>query len=581
MSLCSHDAEDDSVVVIVRGAVARLRHILLAGAVCRQWHELLRHDDVWKPLCNAANALGAGFGVGLASGWQMLASVKARPECRLSWKQLFLQRARSLNRSPTQMNARMSRACTRSPLLLLQPPQAQLADLGPQFVRGLSPRPEAPARREDFLIGVEVHLIGSRERALLDAENEQLIVAEIRNVMEENYVRSRRRIITTPFIDAKLSALEVQCFHLKIKKWLVELALTHVVEVFGPRAEARGEWIVMQALRLANKVVSAEPTVTLAQRELKQAGTQTRASKLDQAEFVKRRRDQVAKDMFQARAGLTAKVLRAHLREPVSAWSKCTCVACKRFHEQVPAGEPLVSSLVELPKSRLRAESSQLFSFTSSAEGCRELEGDHDYDMLSELTPSISVFLFRKADGKRLELTQGEHLCSGANVNTDDAYYHQGELFGEMPDGDNAQFSWDLLQDDTECCWYHGREQSAVPADGTARSGAVKREQHARFDCTMCFMDRNLMEEPVAPEGLDDAQLDEWWEEHVPQDYEEPKLMLSKLEIRLLPMREIEDWEYDSADGAYRGPPVVEQRTASPTELLTTLQSPAFASRWV
>ena len=186
--------------------------MLRAGAVCRHWRELLRHDHVWEPLCRAAKALG------LATGWDMLANVKARPECQLSWKQLFVQRARSRR------------------------PEAKL---------GAAPR----ARPEDYLIGVEVHLLGSRTRVLLDAEDDELIVGAMREVMvRERKVRSVQQT------GLGLSALLV---YLQDKTTLIRLARRHAVELFGIRSSARDEWVVLQTVQLAEELLPAEPMVKL------------------------------------------------------------------------------------------------------------------------------------------------------------------------------------------------------------------------------------------------------------------------------------------------------------------------------
>ena len=72
--------------------LTELRDILRAEEVSREWHALMQNDRVWEPLCRRY------AGKGLATGFGMLASLKARPECRLSWRQLFVQRAlRSVN----------------------------------------------------------------------------------------------------------------------------------------------------------------------------------------------------------------------------------------------------------------------------------------------------------------------------------------------------------------------------------------------------------------------------------------------------------------------------------------------------
>ena len=193
--------------------LARPGDVLRAGAVCRHWRELLRHDHVWEPLCRAFKALG------LATGWDMLAKVKARPECQLSWKQLFVQRARSRRRPEATLSA------------------------------------ATHARPEDYLIGVEVHLLGSRTRVLLDAEDDELIVGAMREVMvRERKVRSVQQT------GLGLSTLLV---YLQDKTTLIRLARQHAVELFGIRSSARDEWVVLQTVQLAEELLPAEPMVKL------------------------------------------------------------------------------------------------------------------------------------------------------------------------------------------------------------------------------------------------------------------------------------------------------------------------------
>ena len=98
--------------------LTELRDILRAEEVSREWHALMQDDRVWEPLCRRY------AGKGLATGFGMLDELKAQPECRLSWRQLFVQRAVSL-----------------------RPPA--------------SPKNDLCIKREDYLIGVEVYLLAS------------------------------------------------------------------------------------------------------------------------------------------------------------------------------------------------------------------------------------------------------------------------------------------------------------------------------------------------------------------------------------------------------------------------------------
>ena len=224
----------------------------------------------------------------------------------------------------------------------------------------------------------------------------------------------------------------------------------------------------------------------------------------------------------------------------------------------MPAGEPLVSSLVELPIGLPTTVRGHLFSFAAAADeqdDCRELDLEEREDLLADVALSFSVLFIRKEDGKRLELTQGAVVSNTRRF--DDEEYRQHESYGGAFDfGDDAQFVWDLRQD-------------------TATAENYTPKLLARFEATPHFVNRKPREQ--IPEGLDDDALEAWDEEH--QYGERPELFLAALSIRLMPTRELmgEDG-YDSECGVYHHPP---ERTTSPSQLLKMLQAPSFATRWV
>ena len=88
--------------------LTELRDILSADGVSRKWHEVMQDDRVWEPLCRRF------AGKGLATGVGMLATVKTQPECQLSWRQLFVQRARALNTPAHEKEPRTSARITAS-----------------------------------------------------------------------------------------------------------------------------------------------------------------------------------------------------------------------------------------------------------------------------------------------------------------------------------------------------------------------------------------------------------------------------------------------------------------------------------
>ena len=218
----------------------------------------------------------------------------------------------------------------------------------------------------------------------------------------------------------------------------------------------------------------------------------------------------------------------------------------------MPAGEPAVSSLVELPT----ALGGQLFSFATTAEeqdGCRELTESERAQLQPRgrlrkgLAPSISVFLVRKEDGKRLELTQGAVVSNTRQV-------------WARPD---PRFVWELRQDTA----------TAMP------------KLHARFEATTHFMVGPPVAIGLPVSSGDDLEMFELVESNRGTD-PSSELFLSALTIRLVPttheVSEDDDDEYfDGYDGygCYdRTPPAC---TTELSTLLSMLQAPSFASRWV
>ena len=218
--------------------------------------------------------------------------------------------------------------------------------------------------------------------------------------------------------------------------------------------------------------------------------------------------------------------------------------------------EPLLSSLVEL--STVATKRSQLFEFATNAEqrdGCREFDNDDDEILGSELL--ISVFLVRKEDGKRLELTQagpyheslwqhGEGVVNTRRLEQEGRGYTSWEYSG----GYSEYYGRPGLSDvDAQFVWYLRRDTGPT---------ALNFERHVRFEATL-----HLMERTDTP-GFGEPEVD-------------PEPFLSKLSIRLVPKAEIHEHEYQLEDG----PCEREERTTSVGELLAMLQSSNFDGRWV
>ena len=217
--------------------LTELRDIMRADEVNREWHTLMQDDRVWEPLCR----MHKGRGPLAAAGFGMLATLKENTQ--LSWRQLFVQRARAL-----------------------QP---------------LSDEDSAPRarRREDFMLGAEVYLMGRRERVHGDAQDDAAVLAELRNVLtREQYAHWRRdpepprkqparrsKKTAPPAKKPKKEDISQLIQILTQKRRLQRFVLPHLVELFGPAmiVDERKEWVLKNALRILDELHPDEPNLEL------------------------------------------------------------------------------------------------------------------------------------------------------------------------------------------------------------------------------------------------------------------------------------------------------------------------------
>jgi hypothetical protein len=164
----------------------------------------------------------------------------------------------------------------------------------------------------------------------------------------------------------------------------------------------------------------------------------------------------------------------------------------------------------------------------------------------------IDVFLLRKKDGKRLELTknyEGKQPLSNR-------YFHEflDEFDESLADCDDGLWRWDL---------------PVCPDPNLALAKAV------RFEATLHYKDRN--ERAQVPPNLDDDQFQMWLEEHNDHDYD---LLMSGFKVSLAGTRHPEDWEYEGAEDPEDYPRPT-YRNNDVDDLLATVGGPGWSQRWM
>ena len=230
--------------------------------------------------------------------------------------------------------------------------------------------------------------------------------------------------------------------------------------------------------------------------------------------------------------------------------SHCGCESCEAARKPAPVETPLLAQLIELSEQQTTVDQTQLCTFKNPiASAARDFVETYDGGMDDDVESffpddlSISVFLFRKKDGKRLELT-GPEPVSQYRPHAHDRYHNAPvDEPWEM-----ALYDWSLSDGGT------------IGPTFTC---------NVRFIAGMHFKDANAREQP--PEGLTGDEIDEWIEN---QPEHTTELVLAQLEIFL--GEELPDYD-DYSDG-YAEDAEYEQ---DPRRMLAMLQSPTFAARWM
>ena len=154
---------------------------------------------------------------------------------------------------------------------------------------------------------------------------------------------------------------------------------------------------------------------------------------------------------------------------------------------------------------------------------------------------SFGLFLLRKSDGKRLELTADASFHDGRFWDDWDEEWDESKQFGE------SYLQWDLSMND-------------IPSPLLVDSANV------RFEAHIVWKDGKEHAQP--PAGVNDDELDEWNDNNL---MHEPELLLSSLDIRLL-AEKTDVTEYGDS---------VEKNRPGPDAMLEMLRNPIFESRWM
>ena len=232
--------------------------------------------------------------------------------------------------------------------------------------------------------------------------------------------------------------------------------------------------------------------------------------------------------------------------------TRCQCRLCQEFEKVVPLGEPLLSSLGELPEADSGADTGRqstnpralLGHFTSPSDEGRDIsDGDWD-ESTRDLVPapeqiSISAFLVRKMDGKRLELTADAKVANRhANEYEDDEVGH---------------FGWTLSP------------------KGVGRVIGFKAEFQAHVEW------KDLAELETPPEGLTEGERDEWAANHP----HVPELAIRSMDISVR-QRACGCGFNESCQQCRRWTaPNKTPRIVDVDSLLAMLRSDTFESRWM
>ena len=113
-------------------------------------------------------------------------------------------------------------------------------------------KPQRTGKREDYRLGVEVYMLGSRERVHGDANDDMAVLAALRDVLTREGRFSREKALTISDLASFLAD----------KVHLLGYAMTHAHELFGPAILERKEFVMQHALQIVNEL-HPEPQVEL------------------------------------------------------------------------------------------------------------------------------------------------------------------------------------------------------------------------------------------------------------------------------------------------------------------------------
>jgi hypothetical protein len=187
---------------------------------------------------------------------------------------------------------------------------------------------------------------------------------------------------------------------------------------------------------------------------------------------------------------------------------------------------------------------------------------DDKFDLVQTKLVSIDLFLLRKKDGKRLELTRNDNReklnsnFGNHHLDLESVYYNDGT--GEVNESfaaicDDGLWRWDL---------------PACPEPNLELAKAV------RFEATLHYKDRNKREQ--MPSNTTEEEL-ETWLDNFKHDYD---LLLSSFEVSLADTSHPEEWEYENVDDPEYYPRPT-YRNNDVDDLLATVCGPGWSQRWM
>ena len=184
---------------------------------------------------------------------------------------------------------------------------------------------------------------------------------------------------------------------------------------------------------------------------------------------------------------------------------------------------------------------------------------DDKWELVQNKAVSIGLFLLRKKDGKRLELTRND------NRNNSNFGNHHLDLQSGYCNDRTEEIDESRVEDFEDGLW-----RWDLP---TCPDPNLKFAKGVRFEATLHYKDRN--DRPRAPPNDDESEA--WLDEHTNHDYD---LLLSSFEVSLADTSYPEDWEYEYMDDPEFYPRAT-YRNNDVDDLLAMVSGPGWSQRWV